>query len=248
MTTLEAPTATKSDSRRTEALLSRAQAIAGSLFFVFLVMHLSNALLGVFGADTYNSIQTTLQRIYQQPVVEVLLVIAPLTTHAVAGVWLYLLRKNSRNRRSLRHRLQTWAGFFLLAVVFVHMLNTRGVGWWYNAATSFDSVAFTLWWVPGFFYPYYLLLFCAGLYHGYTGVQILLARTRLLAPDQFGVSGDSRLMPQSTKYLLLIGAIGCSAALLSFGGVLNEIGDPRDSDYAQTLARLYSINLEVNSR
>lgn len=236
MTTLALDTAAKSATKRTEALLSKAQAIAGMLFFVFLVMHLGNALLGVFGAETYNHYQNALRRVYQQPIIEFLLVIIPLATHATAGLWLHLLRKNRPTTRALRYRLQTWAGFFLLSFVFVHMLATRGVGWWFDVATGFESVAFSLWWMPAYFYPYYLLLFSTGLYHGWMGLQTLLARARLLAPGAW---------LQSTKYLLIIGALSCSAALLSFGGVLGDTPDPRDSDYARTYAELFSIALST---
>jgi len=228
MTTLTLDTAAISSHKRTEALLSRAQAIAGVLFLVFLIMHLGNALLGVFGADTYNHY-----------ILEFLLVIGPLITHGIAGVWLHFLRKKRPGRpttrhRALRYRLQTWAGFFLLSVVFVHMLATRGISWWFNVASGFESVAFSLWWVPAYFYPYYLALFSAGLYHGWMGLQTLLTHARILAPGT---------LHKSTKYLMIIGAMGCGAALLSFGGLLGGAADPRNSDYARTYAELFTIDL-----
>lgn len=220
--------------RSVEPTLVRAQAAAGALFFVFLVLHLSNTVVAVFGADSYNAYQRVIRQIYQHPVLEVLLVIAPLITHVVAGFWLYILRKKRKSTRPLKYRLQTGAGFFLLLVVFGHMLATRGISYWYGTVAEFSGVAFSLWWVPEYFYPYYFLLFMAGLYHGSMGAITLLTRAQVLTPS------TSYLMP------LLLGTAGSAAALaalLSFGGVVFEISDPRDNDYARQYSKLLDVDL-----
>jgi len=220
--------------KSTEAMLVRAQAIAGSLFFVFLVLHLSNTLSAAFGPETYNSYQRTIRQIYQHPLLEIILVILPLLTHAIAGVWLYLVRKKWRISRTIKYRIQTWAGFFLILVVFGHMLATRGVSYWYGPFPEFGGVAFALWWVPSYFYPYYFLLFMAGLYHGSMGAATLLRRTGLLRP-----SSSNRL----PLFVASFGAVGAICVLLAFGGVLFEIDDPRDNDYARQYGQLFDIDL-----
>ena len=218
----------------TEALLVRAQALAGVLFFIFLVLHLSNTVLAAFGAETYNNYQQVIQKIYQHPILEIVLVIGPLLTHAVAGVWLYLARKKWRFNRSMKHRIQTWGGFFLLLVVFGHLLATRGISYWYGVFPGFEGVSFSLWWVPSYFYPYYFLLFMAGLHHGSMGAATLLSRAGLIR------TAPSRWLPQG---LVTLGAITATFALLGFGGALFETDDPRDNDYARQYSELLGVDL-----
>ncbi len=217
-----------------EARLVAVQAIAGGLFFIFLVLHLSNNVLAGLGADTYNTYQRTVRAIYQQPVLELLLVVLPLLSHVIAGVWLYRIRKKWQMNRGLRYRLQTWAGFFLLLTVFGHTLATRGVSFWYGAFPEFAGISFSLWWVPAYFYPYYFLLFMAGLYHGAMGAGMIARRLGIIR------SGTANHVPSA---VLIVGAIGVSISLLAFGGKLFTIDDPRDNDYARQYAEFFDIDL-----
>lgn len=220
----------------TEKYLIRAQAVAGVLFSVFLALHISNTLLASFGPEVYNSYQRVIQRFYQHPVFEILFILAPLFTHVVAGVWLYSIRKKWRRTLAFRYRLQSWAGFFLLLVVFGHVIATRGISFLYGAVPGFEGVSFSLWWVPAYFYPYYFLLFMAGLYHGTMGVSVLLKR--------LGYSPAAHL----PILVSTLGAIGVSFALLGFGGVLFEIDDPTDNDYARRYGELMGLDLKAMSK
>ena len=123
---------------------------------------------------------------------------------------------------------------FLLFVVFGHILATRGISYWYGPFAEFEGVSFSLWWVPGYFYPYYFLLFMAGLYHGTMGAANVLQR---VFP---GRRSKSKLQPYIVPSL---GAIGVVLALLSFGGFLFEIEDPRNNDYARQYGELMDIDL-----
>lgn len=225
---------TQSRAKRIEARLTRVQAVAGGLFFVFLLLHLSNTLLAAFGADTYNSFQRAVRVFYQHPLLELLLVVFPLISHVTAGVWLYVIRKKRRANRGLKFRLQTWAGFFLVLTVFGHVLATRGVSFWYGTFPEFAGVSFSLWWVPGYFYPYYFLLFMAGLYHGTMGAGMLLRRAGLVR---------STASSRTNSGLLFVGAAVATISLLAFGGKLFEIDDPRDNDYARQYAEFFDIDL-----
>lgn len=225
-----------SPSRRFEARLVQVQAIAGGLFFIFLVLHLVNTALAVFGPEVYNGFQRWVQPVYQHPVLELLLVLGPLVTHAIVGVWLALISKRRNSLRPLRYRLQSWAGFFLLAVVFGHVLATRGVGYFYGAVPGFAGVSFSIWWQPVYFYPYYFLLFMAGAYHGTMGVGAVLRR---LGMQPVILSGWQR------GAAMLLGASLVSGSLLAFGGVLFEIEDPRDNDYARQYGEFFSIDLDA---
>jgi len=221
-----------------EARLVTVQAIAGGLFFIFLVLHLSNNLLAGLGSDTYNNYQRAVRVIYQHPVLELLLVVLPLLSHVIAGVWLYVIRKKWQINRGLRYRLQTWAGFFLLLTVFGHALATRGVSYWFGAFPEFAGVSFSLWWVPAYFYPYYFLLFMAGLYHGAMGAGVLSRRLGIIR------AGTPNRVP---AIVLIVGAIGVTLSLLAFGGKLFTIDDPRNNDYARQYAEFFDIDLGTDA-
>ncbi|MFK8046930.1 MAG: hypothetical protein AB8B81_00710 [Halioglobus sp.] len=224
-----------SASTKVESRLIVAQAIAGILFLVFLALHLSNTFLAVFGPEIYNDYQRAVRQIYQHPLLELLLVIGPLITHVIAGLWLYRIRKSRRLRRALRYRLQSWAGFFLLLVVFGHVLATRGISYWYGVFAEFEGVSFSLWWVPAYFYPYYFLLFMAGLYHGSMGLLGVLKRF-----------GFMRGRVRSNYFPALVtglGAVGAILVLLAFGGFLFEIDDPRNNDYARQYSEWMDVEL-----
>lgn len=106
--------------------LVRSQAVAGALFFLFLLLHLSNILLAPLGAEVFNEYQRTVRALYQYPVIELVIVMIPIVVHAVAGVSLYFLRRGKKAVRSLRARLHTWAGVFLLLVIVGHVIAVRG--------------------------------------------------------------------------------------------------------------------------
>ena len=216
-----------------ENVLIRVQAVSGTMFMVFLVLHLANTVFAAFGHDVYNAVQTVLQGFYQQPVFELVFVFLPLISHASAGVSLAIMRrKHKRSKTMLKHRLHTISGFFLLAVVFGHVLATRGIGYFLHAAPGFEGISFSLWWLPQYFYPYYFLLFMAGFYHSRQGLgRILIA--------YFTV----RIKPERSKRLNQAATLVVIAALLGFGGLLFDIPDPRDNDYARQYARLLGVDL-----
>ncbi|MEH6571349.1 MAG: hypothetical protein V7709_19865 [Halioglobus sp.] len=233
MTAIQSSVTGQTRARNTESKLVIAQAVAGSLFFVFLVLHLSNTLLAPLGPEIYNDYQRSIRQIYQHPLLEWVLVIGPLLTHVVVGLWLYKIRKKWQFKRSLKYRIQSWAGFFLLFVVFGHILATRGISYWYGPFAEFEGVSFSLWWVPGYFYPYYFLLFMAGLYHGTMGAANVIQ----------GVFPGRRSKSKWLPYIVpSFGAIGVVLALLSFGGLLFEIEDPRSNDYARQYGELMDID------
>ncbi|XOV86084.1 MAG: hypothetical protein ACFHX7_14060 [Pseudomonadota bacterium] len=214
-----------------ERRLSRVQAVAGSLFFLFLVMHLSNIAIAPLGAEAFNGYQAKLRKIYQQPILELVLVILPLVVHVAAGISLAVLRRGRRGRRALRQRVHTWAGVFLSLFIVEHVTATRGVSYFLGAYPGFEGVAFTFWWAPAYFYPYYFLLALAGFYHGTQGVRILLARVGVVTRAKYQVP------------MTLVAAVWIAVVLLALGGHLFEIGNPIDNDYARTYAELFDLDL-----
>jgi len=208
------PIPTQSRAKDIEARLTRVQAIAGGLFLIFLVLHLSNTVLAGLGPETYNSFQRTVRVIYQQPLLELLLVVFPLLSHAIAGVWLYVIRKKRRAKRGLKYQLQTWAGFFLLFTVFGHALATRGISFWYGPFPEFAGVSV-------------FAMVGTGLF-----LSVLLLAVVSTSPSNQVPSG-----------LLVAGAVVVTVSLLAFGGKLFTIDDPRDNDYARQYAEFFDIDL-----
>lgn len=210
-----------------ERVLIRVQAVSGSLFLMFLALHLSNVLIAPLGVDAFNAYQTTLRQFYQHPLVEIAVLMAPLVTHAIAGIWLRILRR--RRGVKPRRNLHFWAGTFLLIFVPGHILAVRGPSLVYGIYPEFEGVAFSLWFMPYWFYPYYFLLALAGLYHGTNGLGRVLIRN--------GVISNTRKLIWP---VISIGGIGVAISLMSLGGVFFETPDPMDNDFA----RLYISVLE----
>jgi succinate dehydrogenase/fumarate reductase cytochrome b subunit len=228
-----AAVATRQPAASLEKRLVLLQSVAGLLFLLFLIPHLANTLIAPLGPDVYDRVQRVLRLFYQDPLLEWLVVLLPLLTHALAGVW--LLRLRDRRPRGLPARLHRWAGLFMLVFILGHVAATRGLHFWYGVSTGFAGISYTFWWLPGWFYPYYFLLFVAGFYHGGRGLLILLRRLGVVstAPG-----------PRASRVLGVLGAGGALIALLSFGGVMYDIHDPRDNEYARLNARLMGVDLK----
>lgn len=218
--------------RQLEKRLKAVQFASAIVFLPFLVVHLSNALLGILGPATYDQFQGAAQLIYQIPLIECSFVISPLLMHMVAGVTLLLLKQHQPKHVSLGRRLHTWAGLFLTVVILGHVIATRGLPWANDFHTEFSGVAFSLWWMPWYFYPYYFLLFMAGAYHSLNGSNMLTQRL-----FSHALITSKRQM----QVVMLLAAIMISTALFSFGGNLREDPDPRDNDFARLYQTLFNL-------
>ncbi len=214
--------------------LKKIQAIAGMLFLIFLILHLSNTLLAIIGIDTYTNYQQTIQLFYQNPVVETFIVVVPLLTHAIVGIMLFLRRRKQQGKIKFSKQLHSWAGLFLLVVILGHVALTRGITVFTGAVTGFGGVSFTMWWMPGYFYPYYFLLFMAGLYHGVNGFLLILIKKGYISLQRL------KLIQRS---VLIVGAFAAVLALTSFGGLRYEIPNPVENDYAKAYSELFGIDL-----
>ena len=220
--------------------LIRAQAIAGSLFAIFLILHLSNIAVAPFGADAFNEYQRTLRAFYQQPIIEITIIVLPLLTHAIAGSWLFFLRRSQRRakpqqrtvKRAWLYRLQSWAGLFLLVFIFGHVAATRGTSFFYDVFLEFEGVSFSLWFVPSYFFPYYFLLGVAGFYHLATGLRTIATRR--------GVRIDKKWIVSTS----IVATIWIATSMAAFGGFLFEIESPQNSAFAIFSQDFFGIDLE----
>ncbi len=213
--------------------LVRVQAISGALFALFLLVHLVNQMLAALGPAAYNGTQRVLRRGYQAPVLEIFLVLLPMLVHAVAGV-LRMLRRRARQQpapTALASRLHRLSGIVLLVFFIGHVVATRSGSLLYKTYPEFVGIAFTLRWVPAYFFPYYTLFSIAGLYHAIYGLGIAL--------PVLGFKPLSTLRrPPLLVPLAAIGSLLLIIGMLGFGGVLFDVGKPEQSPYARLLVRL----------
>ena len=205
------------------------QAASGAVFAAFLFVHLLNQMLAVLGPGAYDGAQGALRRAYQAPVLEVVLVLAPLLVHvgtAVTRMW--KRRKAAPVPVSWRARLHRWSGRFLLVFFLGHIAATRGASVFFDVFPRFEGVAFTFRWVPAYFWPYYLLLALSGWYHLVHGLSVALP---LLG---------ARVRVSERAFFVLVGggALALVAGVLALGGVLFDVGDPASSEYARLVLRL----------
>jgi len=227
------------DTRLSSATLARWQALSGLAFGLFATLHLINALFALGGPAAFNGLQRRLRLVYQFPLVEVGLLVA-LLVHIVVG----LVRARRRKKGALAQmrwpeRFHRLSGYLLLLIVFAHAAATRVPSLVAGAHPEFSGVAFSIEWMPAFYYPYYALFATAALYHLAYGTQ------RALAVFGWKLPRPSRRVGLSA---LAVGATGIVLALLAFGGVFFEIPDPMDHDYARFYESLGFLEIEDGAR
>jgi succinate dehydrogenase/fumarate reductase cytochrome b subunit len=210
--------------------LVRIQAISGLVFAIFLSLHLVNVMASALGPGLYDAFQVRIRPLYQFPLVEVGVVIVALVIHVVAGVTRLRRRPRSRDwgRLPLRTRLHRLSAYFLLVFVLGHIAATRLPSLLDGPYVGFAGLSFTMWKLPGYFYPYYLLLGLTGLYHGSYGAYLALRALGVRLPS------ISRLSARAWGPLA-VAAVLVVLGVLSFGGLLYPIDDPRQSAYGAWL-------------
>ena len=212
--------------------LIKVQALSGAVFALFLFAHLVNLALATLGPQRYDALQQALRAGYQAPVLEIALVLVPMLVHVGAS----LTRWWGRRREPplllpWRARLHRWSGRFLLVVFVGHVGATRGASVFFDVFPGFEGIAFTLRWVPAYFWPYYLLLAVGGWYHLVHGLWVAL--------PVLGVRAS--LVPQRQavfRALVGVGAVVLVAGVLALGGVFFDVGEPTTSAYARLVLRL----------
>lgn len=214
----------------------RIQSGSGVVFAAFAAVHLANQWLAVLGPEAYDGFQAAARRVYMHPVLEPAVVLLPLVLHVVAALRRMRLAGVFGRGGSLRMRLHRATGYFLLLVIFGHVAAARGPSFLFDFFPGFAGVSFSLWWMPGWFYPYYTLFGAAALYHGLNGTWLALHAFGLRRDASLPGGRPALFGPVAAGTLLLV------LALLAFGGRLLEVADPRDNDYARMWER-YGVEL-----
>jgi succinate dehydrogenase/fumarate reductase cytochrome b subunit len=224
-----------------ERKLFTAQVISGVLFSLFLTVHLINQMLASLGPKVYDETQISLRAWYQSPLLEILVVLAPMLIHATAGVWRMLRRRahGKASPTSLRARLHRISGIVLLIFFIGHVTATRGASVFFSVFPQFAGIAFTLRWMPLYFWPYYTAFGLAALYHTAYGLSVAL--------PVLGISRASWLRrPLVLGLLFSVGGVLLLLGLFAFGGLLFDVGCPEQSAYAHLLERLGFLTLDTS--
>lgn len=216
--------------------LVRIQALSGLVFAIFLSLHLVNVMASVLGPGVYDAFQVRIRPIYQFPLVEVGVLLAALVTHMVAGIMRLRRRPRSRDfgKLPLRTRMHRLSAYFLLVFVLGHFAATRMPSLLDEVWLGFAGLSFTLSWQPAYFYPYYLLLGLCGLYHGSYGTYLALRALGVRLPSITRLRARVYVPLAAAALLVVLG-------LLSMGGLLYPIEDPREAAYAGWLHDRFGV-------
>ncbi len=220
-------------------MLKKLQAITGLIFATFVAVHLLNTWLAGLGPAAYDGVQAALRQGYQFVFVEVL-ILSALLVHVVAGVMRIV--KEPKRTLTVRARVHRYAGFFLMLVILGHILAVRGPSVFFDVYPGFAGLAFSIEFLPGFFYPYYLLLGMAGFYHALNGSGIALQRLRGRSGGRIGELGWRFVLPQRRLAIASsVAALVMVVSLLGFGGVWFDVGDVASSDFARLAKELLGV-------
>ena len=79
---------------------------------------------------------------------------APLLLHIVTSVRRVVRRRRlgQPQSRAVRTRLQRYSAVVLLVFIVGHVVATRGASLVYEVWPGFDAIAFTMLWVPAYFF------------------------------------------------------------------------------------------------
>ncbi len=220
-------------------MLKKLQAITGLIFATFVAVHLLNTWLAGLGPAAYDGVQVALRQVYQFVFVEVL-ILSALLVHVVVGV-MRMVKEPTRTL-TVRARVHRYAGFFLMLVIVGHILAVRGSSVFFDVYPGFAGLAFSIEFLPGFFYPYYLLLGVAGFYHALNGSSIALRRLRGRLGGRIGGLGRRFVLPQRRLAIASsVAALVMVVSLLGFGGVWFDVGDVASSDFARLAKELLGV-------
>jgi succinate dehydrogenase/fumarate reductase cytochrome b subunit len=155
-----------------------AHGISAALIIVgFLVLHLTNHLMGLWSADAHKAVMRALRLWYRSPWVQPVLVLAILFQ---VGSGLVLLRRRTISRADAFGTLQGMAGAYLAAFLASHLMAVFILGRWQGGIdTNWDWAVGN---PAGLFadawnvrlIPHYLIAVAAVVAHAGCGLRIML--------------------------------------------------------------------------
>ena len=212
--------------------LIKIQAISGIVFATFLILHLVNMTIAMLGQAAYDSFQRAMRWYYQFPVTEIVVVLGASLVHIAAALTRVVRRRragiNSQKKikLTLRVRLHRYSGYFIVIVFIGHVIATRGPSLLLGKLVDMSYLSYSIAILPLFFYPYYMLLGVAGLYHLTNGVISVLRILNIRLPK--GVTA-----PYSRMFWIWIGLCGIITlvSILSIGGNIFELDTSRFNEW-----------------
>jgi len=221
------PQAPKASHDPRDHRLVRIQASSGLVFAVFLSLHLVNVMVSALGPGLYDAFQVRIRPLYQFPLLEVGVLLTALVVHMVAGITRLRRRPRSRNwgKLPLRTRLHRVSAYFLLVFVLGHVAATRLPSLLDGVWLGFAGLSYSMHMLPAYFYPYYVALGLCGLFHGSYGTYLALRALGVRMPAVSRL-GTRAVVPLAAAAVLVV------LGVLSFGGHLYAIDDPRQSAFA----------------
>lgn len=223
--------------RISERRLGQVQAVSGILFATFLLLHLANTALALFGQGVYDGYQQAVRRYYQATGVELALIGLAPAVHVAVG--LVRMRRRQIKARGKRRRAPPWrvrlhrySGYVLVLFFGAHVLATRGPGLWLGQPADFAFLTYSLWTYPFVFYPYYALFVLAGLHHLLHGLIAAAPVLRVKLPRAWHA-------PRAPRFWIPVALAGVVLlmGLIALGGAFFEVDTARFDEVDALWAR-----------
>jgi succinate dehydrogenase/fumarate reductase cytochrome b subunit len=217
--------------------LDRVQALSGSVFLVFALVHVLNTALAAVSVQTYDTFQTRARAFYQHPLLEVAL-LATLLLHVACAILRVRNRARTRthtNSNATTRSAHRYAGWFLLVVIFGHIAFTRGPSLVAGEYPGFMGVSYAIRLLPWVSYPYFALLIAAIAVHATLGAGKAL---NILGVTARSNAGWRRHAPAALVVVVIaFGWLG----VLGLGGALYTTADPAHGEFAAWVGRYFNL-------
>lgn len=232
-----------------DRFLIRTQALSGLVLSVFIALHLANFFAASLGPEAYDSFQRALRPVYKNPAVELLALALALLLHV--GASLLRIRRRRRQLKRARSvgarpkpprwplRLHRFSAYYLLVVTFGHAAVTRLPSLLFGVWPESAGLAFSLWWMPWFFYPYFTLFALAGVHHTLYGFGLALRA--------IGLPGVKVPTPARMRTAFILALLLSAGALLALGNPSEDRPAPTDNDYARLWERYGAVTLPLET-
>jgi len=197
-------------------VLKKLQAASGLTFATFLFLHLINSISSHKGQVFYDTVQSKFRLYYQNPFVEIVIVLGSLLIHSISNIILFYLRNVNKPAlsSSSEGKYQRYTGLVLAVIVGFHATFTRILPYLHGQVSDFQSVSFTVEVLPILFYPYYIFYGINGIYHLSHG---FLQSTQVLGLRNGNWVKETRSI--SFKIFIIIASLAIISAIMAFGGI-----------------------------
>lgn len=138
--------------------------ISGLTISLFVGLHLINHLISVLGAGSHIELMEVFRKVYRNPILESLLLLAVLT-QIISGLRLWLFKR--KNTQDFFEKLQLWTGLYLAFFLVIHVSAVMSGRFILHLDTNFyfGVAGLNTFPLSLFFMPYYGLAICSFFGH-----------------------------------------------------------------------------------